>query len=118
MKRINLGLILTLAAGILLMASCSNQEPQLGKSRSKKVIKAMTREEKALYVTGAGMRRPNAAQTDTASEGPVLGVTENGVPGAAGTTYEIPRLGITSMVVTDGPAGVRISPTREGDSTT
>lgn len=83
--------------------------PQLGKNSVKEVIAAMTLEEKAHLVVGNGMKFPGMPNAN-------VGVTQDKVPGAAGTTFAIPRLGIPSMVVSDGPAGVRIDPIRNNDS--
>lgn len=87
------------------------QTPQLGKAPIDDVIKAMTIEEKAKILLGTGM-------AGFTGDDAVVGETRNIVPGAAGTTYPIPRLGIPSIVLADGPAGLRISPKREGDSNT
>lgn len=94
------------------MMSCGPKgDPQLGKSSIDKVIAAMTLEEKAHLVIGTGM-------AGASGEAPVVGETRNLVPGAAGTTYPIPRLGIPAIVLADGPAGLRINPVREGDENT
>jgi beta-glucosidase len=101
--------------------------PQLGKASVKAVIAAMTLEEKAKLLVGAGRgfapppaqtpaKKDSAAKTTTSPQGPMIGQTDQKVPGAAGVTYAIPRLGIPAMVLSDGPAGVRISPIRKGDS--
>ena len=106
MKRI---MLISLAA--LAVAGC--KDPQLGKSSVDKVLKAMTLEEKVHFVIGTGM-----AGLDDGNAGAAIGATRNIVPGAAGTTYPIERLGIPSIVLADGPAGLRIDPTREGDDNT
>ena len=91
--------------------------PQLGTSPTKDVIAAMTNEEKVALVVGAGMNMPGI-NLGPDRQAPAVGVTIKGVPGAAGTTVPIPRLGIPAIVLADGPAGLRIQPTREGDART
>ena len=100
-----------ISAAALALAGCQSGDPQLGKASVDKVLKAMTLEEKVHFVIGMGM-----AGSDGNSA--VVGATEDIVPGAAGTTYPIPRLGIPSIVLADGPAGLRINPTRENDPNT
>lgn len=103
--------LIMILAGAVAVAGC-NSTPQLSEKNIDKVVKAMTLEEKALLVTGIGM--------DTGSEGmaATVGASAQRVPGAAGATHAIERLGIPSIVLSDGPAGVRINPTREGDENT
>ena len=76
---------------------------QLGKSPINDVVKSMTLQEKANLLVGQGMYVPGMAipgASDVPSE------AQKRVTGAAGSTYAIPRLGIPSLVVCDGPAGV------------
>jgi len=116
---------LSILAVLLINASVVKAQsvPQLGKNPVKEVIAAMTLEEKATLLVGSGKApKPKPAGKPGESNGwvpepPMIGHTETKVPGAAGNTNAIPRLGIPSMVLSDGPAGVRISPTRKGDST-
>lgn len=86
--------------------------PRLGQDPVEDVVKAMTREEKARFVIGSGM-----TENPDGSTSAVVGNTRLIVPGAAGTTYPVERLGIPAIVLSDGPAGVRIDRTRPGDST-
>jgi beta-glucosidase len=74
------------------------------------VLKAMTLEEKAKLLVGGA--------NNFFGDGAVVGGEADLVAGAAGTSPAIPRLGIPATVLTDGPAGVRIDPTRKGDSKT
>lgn len=93
------------------LVSCGPSLPQLGKNTIDEVIAAMTLEEKARLVIGTGME-------GTSGDSAIVGETKGLVPGAAGTTYPIPRLGIPGIVLADGPAGLRISPTRDNDTAT
>jgi beta-glucosidase len=67
----------------------SKDQPQklVDEASIEKVIKSMTLDEKAHLVIGSGYPGPN---------------------GVAGATYSISRLGIPSIILSDGPAGVRI----------
>ena len=94
-----------------LCAACSQGTPQLGNDPLNKVIDAMTLEEKAHLVIGTGMAGNSGDEA-------VVVATKSIVPGAAGTTWPIPRLGIPAIVLADGPAGLRIDPVREGQEGT
>ena len=88
----------------------TNAQVQLRADNIDEVIKAMTLEEKAKLLVGGA----NNFFGDQA----VVGGEADLVAGAAGTSPAIARLGIPATVLTDGPAGVRIDPTRKGDSKT
>ena len=102
-------IILILAAAAL--TACSG-EVKLSERNIDEVVKAMTLEEKALLLTGIEMDKG----TDLHSA--VIGASAQKVAGAAGATHAIPRLGIPSITFADGPAGLRIAPTREGEDRT
>lgn len=110
-------LFATITLFAFLTAACSSPPPpQLGTSPTQDVIAAMTNEEKVGLVLGTGMDMPGL-DLGPEMRGPVVGQTIKGVPGAAGTTFPIPRLGIPSIVLADGPAGLRIQPRRAGTDT-
>ena len=70
------------------------------------LLSRMTLDQKVRMVSGVGWSR----------EGHAPGIDK--VPGAAGYTHALANLGIPSIVLADGPAGLRILPTRKGDAAT
>ena len=95
---------------IIFYMTTINAQPKLSATNIDEVMKAMTLEEKAKLLVGGA----NNFFGDQA----VVGGEATLVAGAAGTSPAIPRLGIPATVLTDGPAGVRIDPTREGTDQT
>ena len=102
-----------LISTVLVATTCMmtmNAQPKLSATNIDEVMKAMTLEEKAKLLVGGA----NNFFGDQA----VVGGEATLVAGAAGTSPAIPRLGIPATVLTDGPAGVRIDPTRKGTTQT
>ena len=91
--------------------SCNNITTFLGKSNIEEVVNAMTTEEKLHIVIGGKINENSGGSA-------VIGATEKYVSGAAGNTFEVKRLGITPIVLADGPAGLRIDSTRKNDNKT
>ena len=98
-----------LAVAALLVATSSFSQT----SPAKSLVTKMTLEEKVNLVVGMGMNIPGLN-----TGAPVVGQTMNKVAGAAGTTFAMPQLGIPNTVLADGPAGLRIDPTRKDDKRT
>lgn len=99
-----------LAVVFTVVSSCltANAQLVLKENNIESIISAMTIEEKAHLVVGAALKGDDAMRAE-------VGYTSRIVPGSAGTTYPIKRLGIPPIVMADGPAGLRISPQREND---
>ena len=104
-------IVCALGAGMML-ASCANSDKVTKNTiNQEEVMSKMSLEDKAHFVIGVGM-------AGFSGDDAVIGATKSLVPGAAGTTYPLDSLGIPSVVLADGPAGLRIDATREGDSAT
>ncbi len=130
MRLIQLKQIQSLLVILLLVSNLSWGTTPIEK-KTKDIVKSMTLEQKAQLVIGTGMYFPmpdsiKAKMPPMFGGGPREATPYNNMvdhirtylPGAAGNTSEFPELGITCQVLSDGPAGLRISPTREGDNQT
>jgi beta-glucosidase len=91
--------------------------PQLGKASIKEVVAALTTEEKVKLVVGMGFYPSGFPEGLLPPGDPGDREVPEKVPGAAGRTHAVARLGIPSLTLSDGPAGVRIDAIRGKDST-
>ncbi len=73
--------------------------------RVEDLLNQMNLEEKIHLLKGSGMAS-------------AVGIGNTAVPGAVGTIVPTPRLGIPTIYLSDGPAGLRIAPKREGEERT
>lgn len=75
--------------------------------RATDLLSQMTTEEKIHLLKGSGLA---SAMGD--------GDPKTGIAGAVGTIVPTPRLGIPTVYLSDGPAGLRIEPTRKNETRT
>tara|TARA_B110000008_G_scaffold118794_1_gene121469 strand:+ start:8120 stop:10540 length:2421 start_codon:yes stop_codon:yes gene_type:complete len=73
--------------------------------RAEDILSKINLDEKIHLLKGSGMKS-------------ALGMSKNGIPGAVGTIVSTPRLGLPNLYLSDGPAGLRISPKRDGEERT
>lgn len=93
--------ILMICLAVLSSQACiTAQQIRLNRNNIDEVIASMTLEEKVRMVIGCGMSMGSDAK----------------FPGTAGRTYDIPRLGIPSVYMADGPHRLAMSVRREFDS--
>ena len=103
--------LLSAIAVVIIAGGCTSEKGLQNTINQEETMSKMTLEEKAHFVIGTGM-------AGFSGDDAVIGATRNLVPGAAGTTYPLDSLGIPAIVLADGPAGLRIDATREGDQNT
>ena len=100
-------LFVAFAFSILCICAPVFGQPKLGKDPVRKIVRAMSLEEKAALVCGTW-------SAGYAGDGTVGGKTFAVVAGAAGVTEAFDKYGIPHTVMADGPAGLRIDPFRKG----
>lgn len=125
-KMIPIGAITPL---LLVMTLCTPKQPN-DQAKIDQIIASMTLKEKAQLVIGTGMHfeMPAGEQSPFGPQGAVdpddsvysamVDHIRKFVPGAAGNTAMFNEKGITTQVLADGPAGLRIQPKRKGEERT
>ena len=103
--------VLFCLAATFLAVACTTDKVAYNTINQEETMAKMSLEDKAHFVIGTGM-------AGVSGDDAVIGATRKLVPGAAGTTFPLDSLGIPAIVLADGPAGLRIDATREGDSAT
>ena len=103
--------LIILGMTALICGCASNNAPSTATIDVEEVVTGLSLEDKVHFVIGTGM-------VGFSGDDAVIGSTKNLVPGAAGTTYPLDSMQIPAIVLADGPAGLRIDATREGDEQT
>lgn len=126
LRRVWLTLSLIATALLFQIGQVHAAEPE--NKNIQEIVAKMTLEQKAQLVIGTGMFmdlpdsiRKKFGMNDEPKDDPYSKMVDKirkYLPGAAGVSAEFPELGITSQVLTDGPAGLRIQPKRKGEEKT
>ena len=127
--RISILVTILFLAAIQLHSAQAQRVPKAGKSSIKEIIASMTLEEKARMLVGTGwlidipdstLKKIGGVNPFIPKPGPdtsyraMIKKVQKILPGSAGTTAELSRLGILPLITANGPSGIWISPTRRG----
>ncbi|OMP32838.1 glycoside hydrolase family 3 protein [Mangrovimonas sp. DI 80] len=124
--------LIPLFFGAMALMGCGDKETQEAPAKPTVDVDAMigkmSLEQKAKLVVGTGMdfhipdsilsKMPKPPVDPDTAYADMVKRIRTYLPGAAGNTSEYPEIGITTQVLADGPAGLRISPTRKDDDNT
>lgn len=104
---------------LTLVVATACTQIKLNERNIDRVIDRMSLEEKATMVIGSGKGLLFGGSAEEVNFSPAATSVSGGeVPGATGSNYGFPCYGIPEVILSDGPAGLRISPTREGSDRT
>lgn len=120
---------------VIVFGQCNSDNEKKEQMMIREIISKMTLEQKAQLVVGTGLDWYVPEGVSVSDLGPLTKMivvpkefdstfhalvekVRSYCPGSTGNTIEIPEIGITSMVMSDGPAGLRISPVRKGKEST